>query len=140
MAVIQPLTDQPLMRSVTLIDTIAFDADDTLWQNEKFFRISQASFAALLKNYTSGNNLERRLFEAEKRNLRTYGFGIKGFVLSMIETAIEVSDEHLPSSVIQEILPATLRELPEAVLWPPEARLLRPIERSSGGCPRFQRS
>lgn len=87
-----------------LIDTVAFDADDTLWQNEKFFRLSQASFVALLEGHASGADLEARLLEAEKRNLRTYGFGIKGFVLSMIETAIEVSDTSLPVSVIDEIL------------------------------------
>lgn len=86
-----------------MIDTIAFDADDTLWQNEKFFQITQQSFESLLKDY-AGDDLGNRLLAAEKRNLKVYGFGIKGFVLSMIETAIEVTDETLPPSVICEIL------------------------------------
>ncbi|WP_425091437.1 HAD family hydrolase [Tropicimonas sp. S265A] len=88
------------------LTTIAFDADDTLWQNEQFFRLTQARFAELLRNYTEEDHLMDRLLEAEHRNLGHYGFGIKGFVLSMIETALEVTDHKVSGEVIAELLAA----------------------------------
>ena len=88
------------------LTTIAFDADDTLWHNERFFQLTQDRFADLLADYTDKTTLMARLLEAEKRNIGHYGFGIKGFVLSMIETAIEVTDEKVPSSVISQLLAA----------------------------------
>ena len=88
------------------LTTIAFDADDTLWHNERFFQLTQDRFADLLADYTDKTTLMERLLEAEKRNIGHYGFGIKGFVLSMIETAIEVTDEKVPSSVISQLLAA----------------------------------
>ena len=91
------------MRRIT---TIGFDADDTLWHNERFFRMTQEHFAALLADYTDRESLMARLLAAERRNLGQYGFGIKGFVLSMIETAIEVTEERVPASVIAELLAA----------------------------------
>lgn len=87
-------------------DLIAFDADDTLWQNEHFFRLTEATFAGLLKDYAEADHLTERLVAAEKRNLGHYGFGIKGFILSMIETAIEVTEGKAPASVINDILGA----------------------------------
>ncbi|TMM52906.1 HAD family hydrolase [Sulfitobacter sabulilitoris] len=92
-----------MRRSVTCI---GFDADDTLWHNERFFQLTQARFADLLRDYTDQDRLMARLLEAEKRNLGHYGFGIKGFVLSMIETAIEVTEGRVPASVIAELLQA----------------------------------
>ncbi len=86
------------------LTTVGFDADDTLWQNEHFFRLSEARFAALLGDYADAKDLTARLLEAEKRNLAHYGFGIKGFTLSMIETAIEVTEGRAPSKVIRDIL------------------------------------
>lgn len=88
------------------LTTIGFDADDTLWQNEQFFQITQERFAALLVDYADPDHLASRLLESEKRNLRHYGFGIKGFTLSMIETAIEVTEDRVPARVIHEILEA----------------------------------
>jgi len=88
------------------IETIGFDADDTLWQNESFFRLTQGRFADLLADFTDRTALMDRLLEAEKRNIGHYGFGIKGFMLSMIETAIEVTDQTVPAPVIAEILAA----------------------------------
>ncbi len=67
------------------LQTIAFDADDTLWQNESFFRLTQDRFADLLKDYAEADHLEDRLLAAERRNIGHYGFGVKGFTLSMIE-------------------------------------------------------
>ena len=91
---------------MTRITTIGFDADDTLWHNERFFRMTQDHFADLLADYTDRDTLMARLLAAERRNLGQYGFGIKGFVLSMIETAIEVTDQRVPASVISELLSA----------------------------------
>lgn len=88
------------------ITTIGFDADDTLWHNERFFRLTQDHFAGLLADYTDRDRLLARLLTAEKRNLARYGYGIKGFMLSMIETAIEVTDQRVPASVIADILAA----------------------------------
>ena len=84
--------------------TIAFDADDTLWHNERFFRAVTAEFETLLSSHCDPENLSVRLNAAEKRNLRIYGYGIKGFTLSLIETAIEVGGDKLPVSVIEQIL------------------------------------
>jgi putative hydrolase of the HAD superfamily len=88
------------------LQTIGFDADDTLWQNEEFFRLTQARFADLLAPYTDAAHLHARLLAAERRNIGQYGFGIKGFVLCMIETAIEVTDGQVPASVIAELMAA----------------------------------
>lgn len=88
------------------LTTIGLDADDTLWHNERFFALTQDHFADLLRDHTDKDTLMARLLAAERRNLPHYGFGIKGFTLSMIETAIEVTDGSLPSTVIAEILDA----------------------------------
>ncbi|WP_235937775.1 HAD family hydrolase [Pseudoroseicyclus tamaricis] len=84
----------------------AFDADDTLWHNEKFFRLTQERFAGLLADHAEVETLGAKLLAAERRNLGHYGFGIKGFTLSMIETALEVTDRQVPGAVIAEILAA----------------------------------
>jgi putative hydrolase of the HAD superfamily len=103
------------------ITTIGFDADDTLWQNETFYRITQDRFAGLLSDYTDPDPLHARLLEAERRNLGHYGFGIKGFMLSMIETAIEVTKGRVPASVIAEILAAGQEMLAHPIELLPEA-------------------
>jgi putative hydrolase of the HAD superfamily len=104
------------------ITTIAFDADDTLWQNEQYFRITQDRFAALLKDYADSDHLAERLNEAERRNVRHYGFGIKGFTLSMIETAIEVTDERVPATILHKILEAGREMLSHPLELLPGAR------------------
>lgn len=91
---------------MTEITTIGFDADDTLWQNEQFFRLTERRFADLLADHAEPDHLMERLLDAERRLLKLYGFGIKGFTLSMIETAIEVTGGKVPASVISEILEA----------------------------------
>ncbi len=85
---------------------IGLDADDTLWHNERFFHLTQAQFTALLADHAEADHLAERLLAAERRNLGHYGFGIKGFVLSMIETAIEVTGGRVPGSVIGQIIAA----------------------------------
>lgn len=88
------------------LTAIGFDADDTLWQNEQFFRLTEQRFAALLVDYTDAPDLNDRLIAAVTRNLQYYGFGMKGFALSMVETALEVTDHRVPGTVIAEILAA----------------------------------
>jgi putative hydrolase of the HAD superfamily len=88
------------------ITTIGFDADDTLWHNESFFRLTQERFLALLADHADPDHLEDRLLAAERRNVGHYGYGVKGFTLSMIETAIEVTEGRVPASVIAEIVAA----------------------------------
>ncbi len=89
-----------------ILTTIGFDADDTLWHNERYFRLTQDHLAELLSDHTEQDTLMERLLAAERRNIPHYGFGIKGFTLSMIETAIEVTDGRVPASAISQILKA----------------------------------
>jgi putative hydrolase of the HAD superfamily len=86
------------------VSVIGFDADDTLWQNEQYYKLTESHFRSLLADYAEGEHVSERLLEAEKRNLAHYGFGIKGFTLSMIETALDITEGRAPSSVISEIL------------------------------------
>ncbi|MCC3306503.1 HAD family hydrolase [Sneathiella sp. HT1-7] len=86
------------------LTVIGFDADDTLWQNEYFFRMTEEKFAAMLSDFAESDHITERLLEAERRNLEFYGYGIKGFTLSMIETAIEVTEDKVPASVLHDIL------------------------------------
>lgn len=104
------------------LTTIGFDADDTLWQNEQFFRMTQERFAELLADFAERDHLHERLLEAETRNLGHYGFGVKGFVLSMIETAIEVTDARVPATVIQRLLEAGQDMLNHPIELLPRAR------------------
>lgn len=104
------------------LSAIGFDADDTLWQNEQFYRLTEKRFTALLADYAEADDLSNRLLEAEKRNLKAYGFGIKGFTLSMIETAIEVTEGRVPASVIHEIVDAGRDLLSHPVEPLPHAR------------------
>jgi putative hydrolase of the HAD superfamily len=85
------------------IKVIAFDADDTLWVNEPYFRASEERFCELLGEYASQHELERELFKIEIENLALYGYGIKGFVLSMIETALKVSGNTISPDIIEKI-------------------------------------
>lgn len=86
------------------IKVIAFDADDTLWVNETYFREAELEFAKLLANYETANKIDQELFKKEIENLKLYGYGIKGFVLSMIECALELSNYQLNPKTIQSIL------------------------------------
>ena len=94
------------MTKAGAIDIVAFDADDTLWHNERFFQLTQTRFAELLSEYTDPDHLSERLLNAERRNLGRYGYGIKGFVLSMIETALEVTEDTVPGPVVRELIEA----------------------------------
>ena len=104
------------------LSLIGFDADDTLWHNEQFFRLTQDRFCDLLRDFTEPDHLMERLLEAERRNIGHYGFGIKGFVLSMIETAIEVTQERVPASVISELIAAGQEMLQHPIELLPHAQ------------------
>jgi len=104
------------------LTTIGFDADDTLWHNERFFQLTQARFRELLADHAAPEHLEERLLAAERRNVGHYGFGVKGFTLSMIETAIEVSAGAVPATVIGEILAAGREMLAHPIELLPHAR------------------
>lgn len=88
------------------ITTVGLDADDTLWHNETLFRLTHGRFVDLLADHGDAALIEARLAETEKRNLRLYGYGVKGFTLSMIETAMELTDGNAPPAVVREILAA----------------------------------
>ncbi|WP_343717072.1 HAD family hydrolase [Inquilinus sp.] len=84
--------------------TVAFDADDTLWHSESVFEETHGRLVALLAPWVDPATLERRLLDTEARNLKTFGYGVKGFTLSMIETAIEISGGRVGSGEIRAIL------------------------------------
>ena len=86
------------------IKTIGFDADDTLWVNETYFRDTEEKFAELLEGYETKNKIDQELFKMEMANLDSYGYGIKGFMLSMIESALDLSNNKVPQETIAQIL------------------------------------
>ncbi len=86
------------------IKVIAFDADDTLWVNETYFREVEEEFAKLLSNYETKNKIDQELFKIEIENLKHYGYGVKGFVLSMVQCALELSNYSINPKVIETIL------------------------------------
>lgn len=83
---------------------IAFDADDTLWDNEGYFEEIEKKCCALMADYHPGHTLSREILKTEIDNLPLYGYGIKGFTLSMIETALRISDKTLPLEAIEKII------------------------------------
>ena len=104
------------------LTTIGFDADDTLWHNERFFKLTQDRFAELLADHADPDHLAERLLAAERRTLGHYGFGIKGFVLSMIETALEVTENRVPGEVIADLIAAGQEMLSHPIELMPHAR------------------
>jgi putative hydrolase of the HAD superfamily len=86
------------------IKVIAFDADDTLWVNETYFRDAEHQFAKLLAKYETENKIDQELFKTEIKNLTYYGYGIKGFVLSMVECSLELSNYNVKQKTIEDIL------------------------------------
>lgn len=86
------------------IKVIAFDADDTLWDNEAYFQEAEKKFCALLENFLPQHSVSRELLHTEIQNIQLYGYGIKGFILSMVETAISVTDGGIQSADIMKII------------------------------------
>ena len=94
-----PIADAP-------VAVIAFDGDDTLWHNESVFTLTQDRFRELVAPYAEPAILDERLFAVQMMNLRLFGYGVKAFVLSMIETAIELSDGDISGHEVQRIIDA----------------------------------
>jgi len=94
----------PLINQMNNIKVIAFDADDTLWINEPYYQEVEEKFQKLLKDYLPANEVSKELLKIEIQNINLYGFGAKGFMLSMIETAINVSNNKIPTQKIKEII------------------------------------
>jgi putative hydrolase of the HAD superfamily len=86
------------------IKVIAFDADDTLWLNEPFFREAEEKFASLLEDFMPEHAIIKELYRTEIENLQLYGYGIKGLMLSMIETAMKISEHKMPISLIEKVI------------------------------------
>jgi putative hydrolase of the HAD superfamily len=104
------------------ITTVGLDADDTLWHNETLFRLTQDRFRALMADVAAPEVLDARLAAIERRNLSLYGYGVKGFTLSMIETAMELTGGEAPGRVVADILAAGREMLSHPVEPLPGAR------------------
>lgn len=89
---------------MSIFDVIAFDADDTLWHNERMYAGAQARFVELLAHYHSPEWIHERLYQTEMANLQHFGYGIKAFALSMIETAIELTEGRISGQDIQALI------------------------------------
>lgn len=90
-----------MMRNIKIV---AFDADDTLWANEDLFRQAEEQFCVLLAPYADKYAAKEELYSTEIKNLPLYGYGIKAFVLSMIETSLKISGNKIPSATIGEMI------------------------------------
>jgi putative hydrolase of the HAD superfamily len=88
------------------VSVVGLDGDDTLWHSEQLFVETQERFSALVAEHVdiSPEDLEERLLAVERRNVGSFGYGVKGFTLSLIETAIEVTDGALPGHAVQQVL------------------------------------
>ncbi len=86
------------------IRVIAFDADDTLWENEPYFEEIEKKFCVLMEDYLSHQSISQEVFRIQIKNLPLYGYGIKPYILSLIETAIEISGKNLPIEAVARIL------------------------------------
>jgi len=101
-----------------MIDTVAFDADDTLWHNEHLFQDTQKALEAIVGRYRPGEDIHDALFAVEMRNLALFGYGIKGFTLSMVEAAVQLTEQRISAAEIHEIveLGKTMMEAPVELL------------------------
>ena len=86
------------------VRVVGFDGDDTLWHSETRFHVTQGEFRDLLKRHVPDADVDRRLSEMEMQNLSIYGYGVKSFTLSMLETAIELTEGRIPTSDLEVIL------------------------------------
>lgn len=110
------------MAALKQLTAVGFDADDTLWRHADFFSQTEARLTALLAEHGAPDNVLLKLREVELRNLPLYGFGVKGFTLSMIETSIEASGGQASATIIGEILAAGRALLRHPIELLPHAR------------------
>lgn len=88
------------------IKVIGFDADDTLWVNEPYFQDVEKQFCQIMKPFLSESEVSKELFKTEMQNLEIYGFGAKGFMLAMLETALRITDGKNISEELNQIIAA----------------------------------
>jgi len=86
------------------LKVIAFDADDTLWVNEPYFRETEDKFCSLLEDYLPHHTVSQELFKTEMQNIALYGYGVKGFMLSMVETALRISNNTVNMATIEKVI------------------------------------
>lgn len=86
------------------IKAIAFDADDTLWVNEPYFLATEKKFCQSLADYMPEHTVSQELFKTEMQNIAIYGYGVKAFILSIIETALRISNNTVPPVIIEKII------------------------------------
>ena len=86
------------------VKIIGFDADDTLWMNETYFRDTERKFAELMQMFASEKYVIDQLTEVEVKNIPLYGYGVKGFMLSMMETAVKIAGKQAGSEIIEGVL------------------------------------
>ncbi|MCP4224395.1 MAG: HAD family hydrolase [Actinomycetia bacterium] len=86
------------------VSVVGLDADDTLWHSESHFAVTEERFRSLLAPWLAPGDVADRLLKRERANLEVFGYGAKGFTLSMIETALEVSEGNLPSAAVEQII------------------------------------
>ena len=104
------------MTNAKRFDAIAFDADDTLWFSEDSFRHYENRFVELVSPFVeTGANIKAALIATERLNISAYGYGVKSFGLSAIETAITLSSGRIPAEVLQEILSGVRAHITESV-------------------------
>lgn len=97
------------------IKVIGFDADDTLWVNETYFRETEQKFCRLVSPYADAETASKELFRTETQNMELYGYGVKAFLLSVLETAIRISSGKIPASVLDELISAGKEQLTRPV-------------------------
>jgi len=105
-----------------VLTAIGFDADDTLWRHEHYYRQTEDRLLGLLADHGAPQDISLKLLETERRNLPLYGFGVKGFTLSMIETAIETTQGRVAAEMIAQILAAGRELLRHPIEVLPHAR------------------
>lgn len=110
------------------IRMVAFDADDTLWRSEEYFREAEAKFHALVARYVDTADVAARLYAVEKRNLALFGYGVKGMVLSMLESAFEITQGRVSASDMHRIVEMGKRMLQHPVeLLPGVAQMVAEV-------------
>ncbi len=92
------------MEKISDVKVIGFDADDTLWHNEAYFLEAQGRFWGLMEDFLPQHTTARELMQTEIQNIDLYGYGIKAFILSMVETAIRISEGTITTKVIEQII------------------------------------
>lgn len=91
-------------KNIPNLRVIAFDADDTLWINEPFFQETEQKFCALLEDYLPAHTVGQELYKTEMKNLALYGYGVKGFMLSMVETMVRITEHTASMALVQNII------------------------------------